>query len=113
MKVLIDAGPTRESLDPVRFITNHSTGKMGYALAAAAVRAGHSVTLVSGPVTLPEPEGLAEFVPVVTASQMAEAMKTQPEPMYFSADGVHPNANGAAYIGEKYAEYITPLLKSL
>ena len=44
---------------------------------------------------------------------MAEAMKTQPEPMYFSADGVHPNANGAAYIGEKYAEYITPLLKSL
>lgn len=44
---------------------------------------------------------------------MAEAMKTQPEPMYFSADGVHPNQNGAAYIGEKYAEYIIPLLKSL
>ena len=77
MKVLIDAGPTRESLDPVRFITNHSTGKMGYALAAAAVRAGHRVTLVSGPVTLPVPEGLEEFVPVVTAAQMAEAMKVR------------------------------------
>lgn len=75
MKVLIDAGPTRESLDPVRFISNHSTGKMGYALAAAAVRAGHEVTLVSGPVTLSAPEGLAEFVPVVTAAEMAEAMK--------------------------------------
>ena len=77
MKVLIDAGPTRESLDPVRFITNHSTGKMGYALAAAAVRAGHRVTLVCGPVTLPVPEGLEEFVPVVTAAQMAEAMKVR------------------------------------
>ena len=44
---------------------------------------------------------------------MTEAMKTQPEPLFFSADGVHPNANGAAYIGEKYAEYILPLLKSL
>lgn len=75
MRVLIDAGPTRESLDPVRFITNHSTGKMGYALASAAVRAGHEVTLVSGPVALQEPEGLAEFVPVVTAAEMAQAMK--------------------------------------
>ena len=58
MKILINAGPTRESIDPVRFITNHSTGKMGYALASAAVRAGHEVTLVSGPVALTPPRGL-------------------------------------------------------
>ncbi|MBO4646738.1 MAG: phosphopantothenoylcysteine decarboxylase [Lentisphaeria bacterium] len=75
MKILINAGPTRESLDPVRFLTNHSTGKMGYALAFAAVKAGHEVTLVSGPVALTPPEGLAGFVSVVTAAEMAEAMK--------------------------------------
>lgn len=75
MKILINAGPTRESIDPVRFISNHSTGKMGYALAEAAVRAGHAVTLVSGPVSLTPPEGLAELVRVVAAAEMAEAMK--------------------------------------
>ena len=71
-------------------------------------------------------EGLDRIIPIVEKlaaefadvympldAIMAEAMKTQPEPMYFSADGVHPNANGAAYIGERYAEYILPLLKSL
>lgn len=75
MKILINAGPTRESIDPVRFITNHSSGKMGYALAAASVRAGHEVTLVSGPVNLTAPEGLAGFVRVITAAEMADAMK--------------------------------------
>lgn len=75
MKILINAGPTRESIDPVRFISNHSTGKMGYALAEAAVRAGHAVTLVSGPVSLTPPDGLAELVRVVAAAEMAEAMK--------------------------------------
>ena len=75
MKILINAGPTRESIDPVRFITNHSTGKMGYALASAAVRAGHEVTLVSGPVALTPPAGLASLVRIVTAAEMAEAMK--------------------------------------
>ena len=75
MKILINAGPTRESIDPVRFITNHSTGKMGYALASAAVRAGHEVTLVSGPVELTPPAGLAALVHIVTAAEMAEAMK--------------------------------------
>lgn len=77
MKILINAGPTRESIDPVRFISNHSTGKMGYALADAAVRAGHAVTLVSGPVSLTPPDGLAELVRVVTAAEMAEAMKSR------------------------------------
>jgi len=75
MKILINAGPTRESIDPVRFITNHSTGKMGYALAAAAVRAGHEVTLVSGPVALTPPAGLKQLIRIVTAAEMAEAMK--------------------------------------
>lgn len=75
MKILINAGPTRESIDPVRFISNRSTGKMGYALANAAGRAGHEVTLVSGPVCLPPPPGLAKLVNIVTAAEMADAMK--------------------------------------
>ena len=74
MKVLITAGPTREKIDAVRFLTNRSTGKMGYALAEAARDAGHEVTLVSGPVTLPIPEGVAYF-PVESATDMAEAVK--------------------------------------
>ena len=74
IKLLITAGPTREALDPVRFITNRSSGKMGYALAAAAVEKGFSVILVSGPVdsAVVPPEGLAEFVPVVSAAEMAD-----------------------------------------
>ncbi len=75
MKLLINAGPTRESLDPVRFLSNRSTGKMGYALAAAAVEAGHEVTLVSGPVALVPPAGLAALIRIETAAEMAEAMK--------------------------------------
>lgn len=74
MKVLITAGPTREKIDAVRFLTNRSTGKMGYALAEAARDAGHEVTLVSGPVTLPVPLGIA-LVPVESAADMAEAVK--------------------------------------
>lgn len=58
MHFLITAGPTREALDPVRFISNRSTGKMGFALATAAVQAGHTVTLIAGPVSLPTPEGV-------------------------------------------------------
>jgi phosphopantothenoylcysteine decarboxylase/phosphopantothenate--cysteine ligase len=57
-RVVITAGPTRESIDPVRYISNHSSGKMGYALAAAAYNAGAEVTLVSGPVTIPVPAGV-------------------------------------------------------
>lgn len=77
MKILISAGPTREAIDPVRFITNHSSGKMGYALAQAAVKRGWQVELVSGPVDLPRPEGLAEFVQVVSAAEMADAVKSR------------------------------------
>ena len=72
-RVLITAGPTREAIDPVRYITNHSTGKMGYALAKAAMQRGAKVTLVSGPVNIKEPS-FVEVVPVVSADEMAEAV---------------------------------------
>ncbi len=71
-QVLITAGPTREPLDPVRYISNHSSGRMGYALAQAAVDAGARVTLVSGPVTLTAPERVT-VRPVTTAQEMLDA----------------------------------------
>ncbi|WP_026674335.1 bifunctional phosphopantothenoylcysteine decarboxylase/phosphopantothenate--cysteine ligase CoaBC [Alkalihalobacterium bogoriense] len=71
--VLITAGPTQEKIDPVRFISNHSSGKMGYALAQEAVELGANVTLISGPSSLDIPKGLT-FVPVVTAEEMYEAV---------------------------------------
>ena len=70
--VLVTAGPTREYLDPVRFLSNPSTGKMGYALARAAHARGADVTLISGPVTLPPPPGV-RVIPVVSTAEMAEA----------------------------------------
>ena len=72
-KVLVTAGPTREAIDPVRYITNHSTGKMGYAIARAAARRGAEVTLVSGPVSQEVPLGV-KLVPVVSARDMFEAV---------------------------------------
>lgn len=77
-KVLISAGPTREPLDPVRYITNRSSGKMGYALARAALRAGAQVTLVSGPVALAPPAD-ADVIRVETAAQMHEAVISRAE----------------------------------
>src|SRR6185312_15656228 len=71
--VLITAGPTREPIDPVRYLTNRSSGKMGYALADAAARRGAKVILVSGPVALEAPEG-AELIRVETAEQMRNAV---------------------------------------
>jgi phosphopantothenoylcysteine decarboxylase / phosphopantothenate---cysteine ligase len=71
--LLITAGPTREDLDPVRFITNRSSGKMGYALAEAAIRRGARVILVSGPTELHPPEG-ADWVPVRTTEEMRRAV---------------------------------------
>ncbi|MDE6405717.1 MAG: bifunctional phosphopantothenoylcysteine decarboxylase/phosphopantothenate--cysteine ligase CoaBC [Lachnospiraceae bacterium] len=73
-KVLVTAGPTQEKLDPVRYISNHSTGKMGYAIARAAVRRGADVTLVSGKVELSPPMDV-KVVPVVSAADMAQAVK--------------------------------------
>ena len=75
MRLLVSAGPTREFVDPVRFLSNRSTGKMGYAVARAAVEAGHEVVLVSGPVSLKPPPGLAAFVPVVSARDMLAALR--------------------------------------
>ncbi len=72
-KILVTAGPTREAIDPVRYITNHSTGKMGYAIAADAVRRGAEVTLVSGPVNLKAPLGV-KVVPITSAREMFEAV---------------------------------------
>lgn len=72
-KVLVTAGPTREAIDPVRYITNHSTGKMGYAIARAAARRGARVTLVSGPVDLKAPLGV-KLVPVISAKDMFDAV---------------------------------------
>lgn len=74
VKVLVTAGPTQEKLDPVRFITNHSTGKMGYAIAENCMRRGADVTLVTGPVSIAPPP-FVKVVPVVSAADMAEAVK--------------------------------------
>jgi phosphopantothenoylcysteine decarboxylase / phosphopantothenate---cysteine ligase len=71
--VLVTAGPTREAFDPVRFITNYSSGKMGYAVAVMARRRGAHVTLISGPTSLPQPRGV-EFIPVSSAVEMREAV---------------------------------------
>jgi phosphopantothenoylcysteine decarboxylase/phosphopantothenate--cysteine ligase len=72
-KVVVTAGPTREYLDPVRFLSNRSSGKMGYALARAALRRGAQVALISGPTHLDQPKGV-RFIPVETAMEMRDAV---------------------------------------
>ena len=72
-KVLVTAGPTQEAIDPVRYITNHSSGKMGYALAKAAMLRGAQVTLISGPCAI-EPPPFVKLVPIVTAKEMFDAV---------------------------------------
>jgi phosphopantothenoylcysteine decarboxylase/phosphopantothenate--cysteine ligase len=73
MNFLITAGPTREPIDPVRFLSNRSSGKMGYAVAAAAVELGHHAVLVSGPVNLPQPPG-TQLASVTTSDEMYDAV---------------------------------------
>ena len=73
-KILITAGRTEEPIDPVRYLSNNSSGQMGYALAEQAVRMGADVTLVSGPTNLPRPKGLKEFVQTRSAMDMYEAV---------------------------------------
>ena len=73
MKILVTAGPTREPLDPVRYLSNRSSGKMGYAIAQAALDAGQEVVLISGPVALTPPAG-AETLRVTTSEEMYEAV---------------------------------------
>lgn len=99
-KVLITAGGTREPLDPVRYIGNRSSGKMGYALAAAAAARGAEVLLVSGPVNLPVPQGVA-VIPVESAQQMRDAVLAE----YHDADIVIKAAAVADYRCIKQAEH--------
>jgi phosphopantothenoylcysteine decarboxylase / phosphopantothenate---cysteine ligase len=75
-KYLITAGPTREAIDPVRYVTNHSSGKMGYALAEKAIEMGAEVTLITGPVNL-TPPSKAKVIPVVSAADMYDAVFDQ------------------------------------
>ena len=91
-RVLVTAGPTREALDPVRFISNHSTGKMGYAIAKVARQRGAEVTLVSGPVSIAPPNGV-KVVNVVSAMQMYEAV----EEVYKEQDAIIMTAAVADY----------------
>ncbi|MES2624081.1 MAG: bifunctional phosphopantothenoylcysteine decarboxylase/phosphopantothenate--cysteine ligase CoaBC, partial [Pseudomonadota bacterium] len=87
LNVVITAGPTREAVDPVRFISNHSSGKMGYALARAAIEAGASVTLVSGPTSLTPPAGVS-FIAVESAEQMLAACQNNPGDIFIGVAAV-------------------------
>jgi phosphopantothenoylcysteine decarboxylase/phosphopantothenate--cysteine ligase len=73
VRFLITAGPTREPIDPVRYISNRSSGKMGFAIAEAALAVGHNVTLISGPVNLDPPRG-ARFLSIVTSDELHDAV---------------------------------------
>lgn len=86
-RITITAGPTREAIDPVRYISNHSSGKMGYALAAAAQQLGAEVTLISGPVTLPSPPGV-NVIHVESAEQMLAAAQAQTMDVFVSCAAV-------------------------
>jgi phosphopantothenoylcysteine decarboxylase/phosphopantothenate--cysteine ligase len=101
--IVITAGPTREAIDPVRYISNHSSGKMGYALAQAAIDAGAMVTLISGPVNIAAPERV-KLVNVVSADEMLSASLTAAE----SADIFIASAAVADY---KVAEVATQKIK--
>ena len=73
LRIIVTAGPTRENIDPVRYISNYSSGKMGYAIAQAAAERGADVVLISGPVSIDKPEGV-DFIPVSTAREMYAAV---------------------------------------
>lgn len=92
MRFVITAGPTREAIDPVRFLTNHSSGKMGYALARQAAYRGAEVVLISGPVQQTVPDGV-QVVPITTAQQMFEAIQAN----YADADVIIKSAAVADY----------------
>lgn len=97
--ILISAGPTQESIDPVRYLTNHSTGKMGYALARMAMLRGADVTLVSGPTSLTPPP-FVRFVPIVAAQEMFEAVTANAS----QADFIFMAAAVADYTPAQYSD---------
>ena len=98
-KILITAGPTQESIDPVRYITNHSTGKMGYAIAKAAANRGANVILISGPTNLPVPHHVI-LINVITAKEMFEAVKKE----YENSDIIIKAAAVADYRPKNYSD---------
>ena len=100
-RVLVTAGPTQESLDPVRYLTNHSTGKMGYAIAKMAMLRGAQVTLISGPTALQKPP-FVEVVNIVSAQDMFEAVTSRQEQsdLIFKAAAV-ADYTPADYSGDK------------
>lgn len=98
-RVLVTAGPTQESIDPVRYLTNHSTGKMGYAIARMAMLRGAQVTLVSGPTAL-EPPPFVEVVPIVSAQDMFEAVTSRQE----QSDFIFKAAAVADYTPADYSD---------
>ena len=98
-KVLISAGPTQEALDPVRYLTNHSTGKMGYALARMAMLRGAEVTLVSGPVSIAPPPFI-RLIPIISARDMFEAITANAA----DSDYIFMAAAVADYTPAQYAD---------
>lgn len=78
MNILVTAGPTREHLDPIRFISNRSTGKMGFAIAEAAAERGHTVTLIAGPVSLATPPGVKRIDVISACDMLAAVERTLP-----------------------------------
>ena len=87
IRLTVTAGPTREAIDPVRYLTNHSSGKMGYALAAAAARRGADVTLISGPTALPCPTGVTRL-DITSAADMLAASLAHPGDVFIAAAAV-------------------------
>jgi phosphopantothenoylcysteine synthetase/decarboxylase len=110
VKLLVTAGPTREPIDPVRYLTNRSSGKMGYAIADAAVHAGHSVLLVSGPTSLDVPAGV-DFIPVETAAEMfatvADYLPRMDAAVFAAAVADYTPASTAAQKIKKCGESLT------
>lgn len=100
INVLISAGPTREKIDPIRFISNNSSGKMGYAMAQAALDCGANVTLVSGPVSLDKPSK-ANIIEVISTSEMAQQMYAQSK----TADIIIMAAAVADYTPKNYSDH--------
>lgn len=116
LRVLVTAGPTEESLDPVRFLTNHSTGKMGYAMAENALARGAGVTLVTGPVSIPAPAG-AEVIRVRSALEMREAVlsraaKADLVVMAAAVADYRPEAVSADKIKKSDGEMTLPLVRN-
>ena len=99
-KILVTAGPTREPIDPVRYITNRSSGKMGYAVAAQAAKRGAEVTLISGPTVLDTPAGIRSIVRVETAAQMYQAVMDA----FPDHDAVIQSAAVADYKPKQYSD---------